>query len=92
MLSIEFTYARGEITTWSWDPEFMQKLEDYLEANPEAGLVKDPNCLYRKLRNAQKDIINCVSEIVGGEADEPFTITIKVEGKPRKYGPGPVNY
>lgn len=91
-MNVEITVTRGEIPIWNWNPEFMRRLEAYLEEHPEAGAVKDPNCLYRKLREHQSGLIGVVSKIVGEEADEPFTITVRVEGKPKKYGPGPVEY
>lgn len=90
-MNVEITLKRGGIPITSWDPEFLAKLEAFLEANPKEGEVKG-NSLYKRLIRAQKELISTVSKVLGDEAKEPFTITVKIEGRPKVYPPGPKNY
>ncbi len=91
MMNVEITLRRGAIPVWSYDEAFLRRFEAHLEANPEDGDVR-PGGFYRRFLNAHKTIIGCVTKILGDDAIEPFTITIKVEGKKKVYPPGPVNY
>ena len=88
-MNIEITYKRGMINCISYSPEFQKRLETYLE---EVDGSIAPGSPYRRLRQAHTDLLGVVAEIVGEVSDEPYTITLKVEGIKRKYPPGPVLY
>jgi len=90
-MNVEITLKRDEVKTLGWDKEFLRRFEAYLEANPQAGELT-PDGFYRRFISAHRTLIAGMEMVLGDDAIEPFTITIKVEGKNKVYGPGPVNY
>lgn len=92
MLNVEISLKRGGVPTLGWDDAFMRRFEDHMKAHPEDGNPSDREGFYRRFMTDQRSLIACVEKILGDDAIEPFTITIKVEGKKKIYGPGPVLY
>lgn len=91
-MNVEINLKRGEIPVLGWDDAFMRRFEKHMEENPEDGNPSDREGFYRRFLSTQRGLIRCVEKILGDDAVEPFTITIKVEGHNKVYGPGPVNY
>ena len=88
-MNVEINLLRGKVPTMSWDDEFRKRFEAHMEAHPEDGNPSDRNGFYRMFMDAQRGVIAGVEKILGEDAEEPFTITIKVKGKrdkPRRKG------
>ena len=91
-MNVEINFRRGEIPVLGWDDAFMRRFEQHMEEHPEDGNPSDREGFYRRFMTDQRSLIACVEKILGDDTDGPFTITIKVEGERKKYGPGPMNY
>ena len=90
-MNVEISVRRGEVALWGWNTEFSRKINAYMGEHPESGAIKDPNCLFNKLRAAQRELVHVVSKFIGDDAIEPFAITIKVEGHEKIYPPPGTN-
>lgn len=96
-MNVNIDIRLGEVDWMNMDPVFQKRLEDYMEANPEAGLLKDPSSLYRRLTGSYKALVQAVSEVLAGKGGdtarrESFTLVITVDGDKRVFPPGPRLY
>lgn len=91
-MNIEINLQRGEVPMLGWDDSFRKRFEQHMIDHPEDGNPSDREGFYRRFMTDQRSLIACVEKILGDDAEEPFTITIKVEGKNKVYPPGPRDY
>jgi len=70
----------------------MRRFETHMKKHPEDANPSDREGFYRLSMADQRSLIRCVEKILGDDAIEPFTITIKVEGKNKVYPSGSINY
>jgi hypothetical protein len=92
-LNINIDIKLGDIDFTNFDPAFQKRLEDYMEAHEEAGLLTNSDSLYRRLTGSYHALTKAVGEILagrGGDAGrrETFTIVITVDGDKRAKRPG----
>lgn len=97
-MKIEITLQRnrpkvgGGVTVVNFDPEFMQKLEDFVqrevEDNPEITLKSSA---YYDLRQGYSTLMRAIEKILPQETEEPFQVVLNVEGKVDN-SPGPRLY
>jgi len=90
-MNVEITLVRDELRTLGWDTEFERRFMAYLEAHPQDTEMYQDG-FYRRFIAAHRTLIAGVEKVLGDDANDPFTITIKVEGKKKIYPPGPRLY
>ena len=87
-MNVEITLKRGEVAVLGWDDDFARRFEEHMDAHPEDANPSDPKGFYRTFMANQRGLIRCFEKVLGDDAEEPFTITIKVENK--RYHAGPL--
>jgi len=86
-MNVEISLKRGEVPVLGWDDDFAQRFMAHMEAHPEDGNPSDRDGFYRTFMAHQRGLVRCMEKILGEDAEDPFTITIKVENKRHHAGP-----
>lgn len=89
-MNFEVTFKRGGLgglDVTSYNDELMEALEEHADA---AVRDRPTKCDYMRFRDAQKQMIKAIENMTG--SNDPFTVTIRVEGMKRVYPPGPRLY
>ena len=91
-MDINITIKRGgEVDLIHYDPEFMAKLEAAMIEKRSLGDLTHGSRGYAQILRGRKELQSGIEACLPKETEQPYTITIKVEGVADR-SPGPRYY